>query len=232
MWWPPPTISGFFHCSSNRSKNVWDIIWGKNGAAAPRSVRAGLVAVPVLQKWGAEFTLPGWGLPKWSLHVMLTSAEYWPDTAACTSVSGPSPTGSSETQRTGIECQLNATFVCIYTCRNTFYMERAENLLLQRLWVFTEGAARSDTGCQPLVHAVIWIRTVATVYFEDFLDCTMHVRLQVCTPPRQWQTRACDWQGEEEKKATETAAAWLQWGCEILSGNNYVNRQHFRTVCW
>lgn len=205
--------------------------WDKNGAAALRSACARLFAVPVLQKWGAEFTLAGWGLPQWSLHVRLTSAQYWPDTAACTSVWDPSPTGSSETQRTDIECQLNATFVWISTGRHAFYMEGAQVLPLQRFWVSIEGTARSDTGCQPLVHALIWIHTVATVCFEDFLNCTMHVRLQVCTPPRQWQTVACDWQGEE-KKATETAAACLQWGCEILSGNNYVNRQHFRAVCW
>lgn len=108
----------------------------------------------------------------------LTSAQYWPDTVACTSVSDPSPTGSSETQRTGIECQLNGTFVCLYTCRNAFYIKGAHNLLLQRLWVFTKGTARSDTGCQPPVHAVIWIRTVATVYsrISWTVRCTFHYR--------------------------------------------------------
>lgn len=91
--------------------------------------------------------------------------------------------------------------LCIYTCRNAFYMEGAQILLLQRFFsVFTEGTARSDTGCQPLVHAAIWKHTVATVYFEDFLDCVVHVRLQVCTPPRQWQTVACDWQGKKKRK--------------------------------
>lgn len=69
-------------------------------------------------------------------------------------------------------------------------MEVAQILLVQRFWVFTEGNDRSDTGCQPLVHAVIWIHAVATVYFEDFLDCTMHVQLQVCK--LRWQTVACD----------------------------------------
>lgn len=36
---------------------------------------------------------------------------------------------------------------------------------------------------------------------------------------------ACDRKGE--KKATETTAVRLQWGGEILSGDNYVNRAAF-----
>lgn len=109
---------------------------------------------------------------------------------------------------------------------------RSTDSASETLLGFHRGHCQARHWLPPLVHAVIWIHTVATVYFEDFLDCMMHVRLQVCTPPRQGQTVACDWQGKEEKKATEMAAARLQWGCEILSGNSYVNRQHFRAVCW
>lgn len=71
----------------------------------------------------------------------------------------PVPQDHLKTKRTDIQSQLNATFVCICTCRNAFYTEGAQILLLRRFWVFPEGTARSDTGCQPLVQALIWIHT-------------------------------------------------------------------------
>lgn len=118
LWDDPlqPFLDSFTAVQTSQRMSVWD----KNGAAAPSSACARLFAVPVLQKWGAESTLPGWGLPKLSLHVKLTSARYWPDTAACTSVSDPSPTGSSETQRTrhrmSVECKL-----CAFTHAETHF---------------------------------------------------------------------------------------------------------------
>lgn len=37
---------------------------------------------------------------------------------------------------------------------------------------------------------------------------------------------------KEEKQTTKTTTVRLQWSYEILSGTNYVNRQHFHAICW
>lgn len=226
-----PFLDSFIAVQTNQRVSGWD----KNGAVAPRSACASWFAVPVLQKWGAEFTLPGWGAGGY-LNVACTSRWRQHGTDLILRLVPvfqiPVPQDHLKHKEQTSNVSWTQPLLYIYTRRNTFSMKVARILLLQRFWVFTEGIAGSGTGCQPLVHAVIWIHTVATVYFEDFLDCVMHGRLQVCIPPRQWQTVACDWQGKEEKKTTKTAAACQQWGCEILSGNSYVNRPHFRGFCW
>lgn len=94
--------------------------------------------------------------------------------------------------------QMSECHLCVFAHADMhFYTERAHFLLLRCVCVFTGGTARSETGCQPPVCASIWIRSVVTVYIEDFLDCAMHVLLQVCTPD-------CDMPLTKEKRRKES----------------------------
>lgn len=136
-----------------------------------------------------------------------------------------------------IKCHSNGVFVYVFV-HNTEYRvyfawKEHKNVGLcctfqhTALWLFSEGTGRSETSSQLLVYSACYLNTqYGYVAPHDALSTTgMHTALVTAV----W---GLSLRAKEEKQTTKTTIVRLQWSYEILSDNNYVNRQHFHAICW
>ena len=143
----------------------------------------------------------------------------------CTSVSDPSPTGSSEKHKRHINCQSNIIITHICVCIKedmVIYLHRKNPGFDLRstfcLYDFSVGAlAGQKQSSSKSILPVIQTHGVVTVYIKDFLHHAMHFLLQVCwcTMPRRQQAEAFHW--ERKKKSKPLKPRWCVYNGAVRS---------------